>query len=101
MGAVPRDTDGDGLADTHNEVFGEKTCLREKKCKGGGSGGCLLMLACLNFMLTLNLISLPFLSREASVQTRFFPVLSAYLHLVLDVALNKLEGVWGPAAWSG
>lgn len=21
MGAVPRDTDGDGLADTHNEVF--------------------------------------------------------------------------------
>ena len=44
MGAVPRDTDGDGLADTHNEAFGEKTCLREK-CKGGGSGGCLSMLA--------------------------------------------------------
>lgn len=38
MGAVPRDTDGDGLADTHNEVV--------------FLGKSLSMLACLKFMLT-------------------------------------------------
>ena len=56
MGAVPRDTDGDGLADTHNEVvfffWGGKQNMMlrgRRSTKEGGFSGNLSTLAWLEF----------------------------------------------------
>lgn len=60
MGAVPRDTDGDGLADTHNEVFflggGNKRCPlkgRRSTKKGGFSGKMFVDVGLLEFYVDL------------------------------------------------